>query len=95
MSKLTKPQFVEMVSKKTNLTKVDTTKTLDAILDTITKSLSKGIEIPFIGFGTFGVSKRKARNGRNPRTGKEITIPAKQAPVFKAGKNLKDMVKGR
>lgn len=92
MSKLSKQEFIELVSKKTNLTKTDTTKTLDAILEVISESLSKGDEVSFVGFGTFGISERKARNGRNPRTGKEIKIPAKKAPVFKAGKGLKDEV---
>jgi len=95
MSKLSKQEFVELVSKRTSLTKTDTTKTLDAILDVITESLSNGNEVSFTGFGTFGISERKARSGRNPRTGEEIKISAKKAPVFKAGKGLKDEVEGK
>lgn len=63
------------------------------VLDTITKALKKGQNLTLVGFGTFGVSKRKARIGRNPQTGKEIKIPAKKVPKFTPGKALKSAVK--
>lgn len=66
---------------------------VSCVLDTIKKALKKGQTLTLVGFGTFGVSKRKARVGRNPQTGKEIKIPAKKVPKFSAGKALKDAVK--
>jgi nucleoid DNA-binding protein len=66
---------------------------VSCVLDTITKALKKGQTLTLVGFGTFGVSKRKARVGRNPQTGKEIKIPAKKVPKFSAGKALKNAVK--
>jgi DNA-binding protein HU-beta len=66
---------------------------VSCVIDTITKALKKGQTLTLVGFGTFGVSKRKARVGRNPQTGKEIKIPAKKVPKFSAGKALKNAVK--
>jgi len=66
---------------------------LDAILAAIQKTLKKGNDVTLVGFGTFKISKRKARVGRNPQTGKALKIAAKKVPVFKAGKGLKDAVK--
>ena len=66
---------------------------VDATLAAIQKALKKGNVVTLVGFGTFRVSKRKARTGRNPQTGKAIKIAAKKVPVFKAGKGLKDAVK--
>jgi len=66
---------------------------ISCVLDTITKALKKGQTLTLVGFGTFSVSKRKARIGRNPQTGKEIKIPAKKVPKFSAGKALKNAVK--
>jgi nucleoid DNA-binding protein len=66
---------------------------ISCVLDTITKALKKGQTLTLVGFGTFSVSKRKARIGRNPQTGKEIKIPAKKVPKFSAGKALKSAVK--
>ncbi len=66
---------------------------VSCVLDTITKALKKGQTLTLVGFGTFSVSKRKARIGRNPQTGKEIKIPAKKVPKFSAGKALKNAVK--
>jgi DNA-binding protein HU-beta len=65
---------------------------VDCVLDTITKALKKGDKVTLIGFGTFSVSKRAARTGRNPQTGATIKIKAKKVPKFVAGKKLKDMV---
>ena len=92
--KLSKQEFIEKVISKTGLTKSDTSKTLDAILDVITESLIKKMDIAFTGFGTFSTSQREARTGRNPSNGKEIQIPAKTVPTFKAGKGLKERVEG-
>ena len=66
---------------------------VNTILSTIAAQLKKKNDVTLIGFGTFKISKRKARIGRNPQTGKEIKIAAKNVPVFKAGKSLKDLVK--
>ncbi len=66
---------------------------VSCVLDTITKALKRGQSFTIVGFGTFGVSRRKARVGRNPQTGKEIKIPAKKVPKFSAGKALKSAVK--
>ena len=66
---------------------------VSCVLDTITKALKKGQTLTLVGFGTFSVSKRKARVGRNPQTGREIKIPAKKVPKFSAGKALKNAVK--
>ena len=66
---------------------------LNSFMEGVMKSLSKGQKVAFVGFGTFDVSKRKARNGINPQTRKKIKIPARKVPVFRAGKKLKDIVK--
>ncbi|HDI45967.1 MAG TPA: HU family DNA-binding protein [Candidatus Omnitrophica bacterium] len=66
---------------------------VDAVLDAIKKALKKGEAVSLVGFGTFKVNKRKARTGRNPKTGETIKIPAKKVPVFKAGAELKKAVK--
>jgi DNA-binding protein HU-beta len=66
---------------------------VSCVLDTVTKALKKGQTLTLVGFGTFSVSKRKARVGRNPQTGKEIKIPAKKVPKFSPGKALKSAVK--
>ena len=68
-------------------------KAITCILEAVTKALKKGQTLTLVGFGTFSVSKRKARVGRNPQTGKEIKIPAKKVPKFSAGKALKSAVK--
>ena len=78
---------------KTTCTKAEAVKALDAILKAIQKSLKKGESVTLVGFGTFSVSKRAARKGRNPQTGAPIKIAAKKVPKFTAGKALKDAVK--
>ncbi|MCK9577881.1 HU family DNA-binding protein [bacterium] len=90
---MTKEDIIEAVVKATGMTKKDSGEALNAILDEITKVLSKGGEITLTGFGTFRVGKRAARKGRNPKTGEEINIPASKSPKFKPGKSLKDAVK--
>ena len=91
---MNKTEFIEAIAKATNLTKKDATAAVDAYNDTVTKALKKGDKVTFVGFGTFEVSKRAARTGRNPQTGAEIKIKASKAPKFKAGKALKDAVNG-
>ncbi len=90
---MTKQDLVEALAKKTNCSKSQANECLNTILDEIAKALTRGQEVVLTGFGKFSISKRKARTGRNPQTGKEIKIPAAKVPKFKAGKALKDMVK--
>ena len=87
-----KVELVETVATATGLTKADTTRVIDATLDAIKDALVKGDKVPLVGFGTFSTSKRAAREGRNPRTGETVTIPARIAVTFKAGSALKDAV---
>ena len=87
-----KVELVEAVATATGLTKADATRAIDATFATITEALVKGDKVPLVGFGTFEVSERAAREGRNPQTGETMTIAASKAPKFKAGKALKDLV---
>ncbi len=87
-----KVELVEAVATATELTKADATRAIDATFAAITKALSKGDKVPLVGFGTFAVSKRAAREGRNPQTGATVKIPARKAVTFKAGSALKDAV---
>lgn len=89
---MNKAQLIEEIAKVT-CSKKEAELALSATLATIQKALKKGDTVTLVGFGTFGVSKRKARKGRNPKTGEAIKIKAKKVPVFKAGKGLKDAVK--
>jgi len=89
---MNKAQLIDEVAKVT-CTKKEAQVAVDAALRAIQKALKKGDSVTLVGFGTFGVSKRKARTGRNPQTGAVIKIAAKKVPVFKAGKGLKDAVK--
>jgi DNA-binding protein HU-beta len=85
-----KNDLVASVADVSGLSRTDATKAVDAVFDSITKSLKSGTEVRLVGFGTFTVSKRAATTGRNPRTGEEIKIPASTQAKFKAGKGLKD-----
>ena len=87
-----KAELVEAIAEKTGLTKADATRALEATFEVITKALKKGERVPVAGFGTFNVSKRKAREGRNPQTGATVKIPARKAVTFKAGTALKEAV---
>lgn len=87
-----KVELIEAVAAKAGITKADAGRAVDAVFTTITEALVKGDKVPFVGFGTFAVSKRAARNGRNPITGAEVKIPARNAVTFKAGSALKDAV---
>jgi DNA-binding protein HU-beta len=89
---MNKQDLINEVAKFT-CTKVEAVKALDAVLGAIKKSLKKGEFVTLVGFGTFSVTKRAARKGRNPRTGAPIKIAAKKVPKFTAGKALKDAVK--
>ncbi len=90
---MTKTELVGKMAKDCKLTKVSANKALDSFVDSIKKSLKKGDKVTLIGFGTFSVSQRKARKGRNPQTGKEIKIPARKSPKFSAGKAFKNAIK--
>jgi DNA-binding protein HU-beta len=90
---ISKNGLVEAIVKKTAVSKKVAAEALNAVLDEITVTLSKGGEVSIIGFGAFKVSKRAARAGRNPKTGEPLQIPATKVPRFKAGKSLKDAVR--
>jgi len=87
-----KNDLVAVVADSTGLSKADSTKAVDCVFDTITDTLKKSEEVRLVGFGTFTVTRRAASEGRNPRTGERIQIPASNQPKFKAGKGLKDAV---
>ena len=90
---MNKVELVAAIAEKSELTKVDTEKALKAFIDTVTEELKNGGKVQLVGFGTFEVTERAARKGRNPKTSEEIMIPASKSPRFKAGKALKDIVK--
>ena len=90
---MTKDELVQSIVKKTGSSKKLAAETLAVVLDEITKSLSKGKEVAFTGFGKIEIVKRKARKGVNPKTGETIKISARKVPKFKAGKALKDAVR--
>lgn len=89
---MNKAELVAAMAEKTELSRKDTEAALKAFTDVIAEELKKGEKVQLVGFGTFEVSERAARTGRNPQTGEEMTIPASKAPKFKAGKALKDLV---
>ena len=89
---MTKAELVEFIAEKADLTKADAGRALEAMIEGITEGLKKEGKVTFVGFGTFTAKKRAAREGRNPQTGKTMTIAACKAPKFKAGKALKDAI---
>ena len=89
---MNKSDLIAAIAAKTGSTKKDAEATLNAFVDVVTEALVKGDKVQLVGFGSFEVRKRAARKGRNPQTKEEIKIPASKAPVFKAGKALKDLV---
>ena len=89
---MNKTELVAAISEKTELTKKDSEKALKALIDVVAEELKKGEKVQLVGFGTFEVSERAARTGKNAQTGAEIKIAACKAPKFKAGKALKDAV---
>ena len=92
---MNKTELVAAISKETGLSKKDAEAAVKAFVDVVSKELKKGGKVQLVGFGTFEVSKRAAREGRNPHTGDSMKIKASKAPKFKAGKALKDLVNGK
>jgi len=90
---MTKAELIEKMAKDAGVAKSVAGKALESFIDGVTKSLKKGNKVSLVGFGTFQVSKRKARKGRNPRTGETITIKAAKVPKFTAGKAFKEAIK--
>ena len=89
---MNKSDLIAAIAAKTGETKKSAEATLNAFTEVVTEALVKGDKVQLVGFGSFEVRKRAARKGRNPQTKEEIKIPASKAPVFKAGKALKDLV---
>ena len=89
---MNKAELIAAVAEKTGLAKKDSEKAVNAAFETISAALVKGDKVQLVGFGSFETKERNARIGRNPRTKKEIQIPASRVPTFKAGKALKDVV---
>ncbi|HHZ14349.1 MAG: HU family DNA-binding protein [Caldicoprobacterales bacterium] len=89
---MNKAELISAVAEKSELTKKDAEKAVNSMISVITEALAKGERVQLVGFGTFEVRDRAERKGRNPQTREEIVIPASKAPVFKAGKALKDSV---
>ena len=89
---MTKADLIDAIAKDANLSKADAGRALNAALDAITGELKKEEKISLVGFGTFSLTKRPKRKGRNPQTGESITIPARKVPRFTPGKALKDTV---
>ena len=89
---MNKSDLIDAIAKSADISKAAAARALDATVDTIKKALKKGDTVSLVGFGTFKVGRRAARNGRNPRTGATIKIKAAKVPKFSAGKGLKDAV---
>ena len=90
---MNKNELIDALVKKNEMKKVDAEKGLNALIDIVSDTLKAKDNVTLVGFGTFKVAHRKAKDGRNPKTGATIKIPAKDVPVFKPGKALKDKVK--
>lgn len=89
---MNKSELIDAIATGADITKADAGRALDAAIEAITNALKAGDQVTLVGFGTFQVKERAERTGRNPQTGKEITIAASKVPGFKAGKGLKDAV---
>lgn len=89
---MNKTEFIDAVAASADISKTDASRALDAMVDVIADTMKRGEQVTLVGFGTFLVRARDARQGRNPRTGEVIEIPASNVPSFKAGKALKDAV---
>ena len=89
---MTKSELIDAVAEKAGLNKADAAKALSATLESVTDALKAGEKVALIGFGTFSVSLRAARTGKNPQTGEVLAIPVSKAAKFKAGQKLKDAV---
>ncbi|WP_374989477.1 HU family DNA-binding protein (plasmid) [Priestia megaterium] len=90
---MNKAELIDAVTTKSDLTKQDSKKAVDALFETISNTLAEEEKIQLLGFGTFEVRERAERTGRNPQTGEEMTIPASKVPTFKPGKELKEAIK--
>jgi len=90
---MNKEELVEKVAAKTGMTKKDAMEAINTTLDVVSASLRKGEKVTLVGFGTFLVRRRAAREGRNPQTGARIKIPARKVPAFTAGKDLKAAIR--
>ena len=91
---MNKSELVDDIAKQTKMTKADAARSVDAFVTAISSCLKKNQDVRLVGFGTFCVTKRKATQGRNPRTGQKINIPACKTPKFRPGKDLKKVVAG-
>lgn len=89
---MNKTELIDSIAEKSELTKKNSEKALNALIESIEEALSSGEKVQLIGFGSFEVKQRAARKGRNPQTMEEIDIPESKAPVFKAGKELKEIL---
>ncbi len=89
---MNKAELISAIAEQTNLTKVDARKALDAFINVAGESMKKGERLTLVGFGSFSVNERNARNGRNPRTGSKIKIAAKKVVKFKAGAELENLI---
>ncbi|MBF0466733.1 MAG: HU family DNA-binding protein [Nitrospirae bacterium] len=92
---MTKAELIDQIAKEAGLTKGDSAKALDSTTNAIINALKSGQKVTFIGFGTFSISTRKAREGRNPRTGAVLNIPEAKVPRFVPGKAFKDAVNSK
>ncbi len=90
---MSRDELVKKIAASAGISQKVASAALNAVLEGITESLKKGDKVSLVGFGSFSVAHRKARNGINPKTNKPLKIPARNVPVFKAGKNLKEAVK--
>lgn len=89
---MNKSELIETIAQQADISKASAGRVVDAVTESITAALKKGDSVQLVGFGTFKVNQRAARTGRNPQTGKEIRIAARNAPAFVAGKAFKDAV---
>lgn len=89
---MNKQELIEIIAEKSHTTKSESKKMLDAFIETVSETLAQGDSVQLIGFGSFKTSERKARSGRNPRTGETVSIPAKRVPSFTVGNALKEAV---
>lgn len=92
---MNKAELVDAIASKSGITKTQANDALDCFMETVVKTLKKGDKVTLVGFGTFSVSERSARNGRNPQTGEVIKIKARKVPRFKAGKEFSTKIGGK
>ncbi len=90
---MTKAELIEKIAAKAKISKKAANVAINTFVSSVTTALKKGDRVALVGFGTFSVAKRKARTARNPRTGETINVPARRAPKFKAGRELKKAVR--